>query len=132
MTQSGNQRPANVEVDRKAITSMLMKLFDLWELTTEEQLVAMGLTLTDLHKLDQYREGEPITASDDSMKRAGHLLGIHRSLRLLFPHDRAAVYRWIKTPNSDFENLSPVAVIGKQGIVGLQRVTVYLARACSK
>lgn len=38
--------------------------------------------------LGRYRRGEPISGSRDTLKRAGHLLGIHENLQLLFSWGR--------------------------------------------
>lgn len=120
---------ATGNVDRRAISSMLMKLFDCWKLTTEEQLDALGFSTTNRAILTKYRRGEPISSSRDTMERAGHLLGIHKNLRLLFPHNRDLGYAWMKTRNKAFENRMPIEVIREYGFAGLLMVLAYLDRA---
>lgn len=120
---------ANQEVDRKAIASMLMSLFDHWKLTTEEQLDALGFATSNRAVLGKYRRGEPISASRDTLERAGHLLGIHKNLRLLFPHNRELAYAWMKTRNRAFDNRTPIEVIREYGFAGLLMVLAYLDRA---
>ena len=116
-------------IDRKAIAGMLMKLFDHWKLSTEEQLDALGFSVTNRAALARYRRGEPISGSRDTLERAGHLLGIHKNLRLLFPADRDLAYAWIKTRNQAFDNRSPIEVIREFGFAGLLMVLAYLDRA---
>jgi hypothetical protein len=116
-------------IDRKAIAGMLMKLFDHWKLSTEEQLDALGFSVTNRAALARYRRGEPISGSRDTLERAGHLLGIHKNLRLLFPLDRDLAYAWIKTRNRAFDNRSPIEVIREFGFAGLLMVLAYLDRA---
>lgn len=116
-------------IDRKAIAGMLMKLFDHWKLSTEEQLDALGFSVTNRAALARYRRGEPISGSRDTLERAGHLLGIHKNLRLLFPADRDLAYAWIKTRNRAFDNRSPIEVIREFGFAGLLMVLAYLDRA---
>lgn len=115
--------------DRKAISSMLMRLFDHWQLSTEEQLDALGFSTTNRAVLARYRRGEPIAASRDTLERAGHLLGIHKNTRLLFPHDRELAYAWIKTRNRAFDNRTPIDIIREYGFAGLLMVLAYLDRA---
>ena len=117
------------EVDRKAIAGMLMKLFDHWKLGTEEQLDVLGFSPTNRAVLTKYRRGEPISSSRDTLERAGHLLGIHKNLRLLFPHNRDLAYAWMMTRNRAFDNLTPTEVIRKFGFAGLLMVLAYLDRA---
>ena len=54
------------------------------------------------------------------------LLGIHKSLRLLFPHNRQLAYDWMTQANRAFGGLSPVSVAEKYGIMGLHQVRSYL------
>jgi hypothetical protein len=117
------------EVDRKAIAGMLMRLFDHWNLSTEEQLDVLGFAPTNRAVLTKYRRGEPISGSRDTMERAGHLLGIHKNLRLLFPRNRDLAYAWMKTRNKAFENRTPTEVIRQYGFAGLLMVLAYLDRA---
>jgi hypothetical protein len=117
------------DIDRKAVAGMLMALFDHWDLTTEEQLDALGFSTKNRALLARYRRGESIAASRDTMERAGHLLGIHKNLRLLFPHNRELAYAWMKTRNRAFENRTPVEVIREFGFAGLLMVLAYLDRA---
>ena len=63
--------------------------------------------------------------NQDLLERAGHLLGIHKSLRILYPHNRDLAYRWITTPNRRFGNRAPIEVM-KEGFLGLVAVRRYL------
>ncbi len=116
-------------IDRKAIAGMLMKLFDHWKLSTEEQLDALGFSVTHRAALARYRRGEPISGSRDTLERAGHLLGIHKNLRLLFPLDRDLAYGWMTTRYRAFGERSPIEVIREFGFAGLLMVLAYLDRA---
>ena len=79
--------------------------------------------------LTRYRKGAPIGASLDQCERVGHLLGIHRNLRLPFPQNRDLAYRWMSTRNKAFGNLAPVDVVKEWGFAGLLMVRGYLDRA---
>lgn len=116
-------------VDRGTIAGMLMQLFDHWKLSTEEQLDALGFSKTNRALLSKYRRGEPISASRDTLERAGHLLGMHKNLRLLFPHNRDLAYAWMKTRNRAFENRTPIEVVREYGFAGMLMVRAYLDRA---
>ncbi len=115
--------------DRGALAKMLLTLFDHWNLTTEDQALLLGLASTNRAALSRYRKGEPIGASRDQYDRVGHLLAIHKNLRLLFPKNRELAYRWISTRNKAFDNLTPVEVIKEWGFAGLLMVRSYLDHA---
>ncbi len=99
--------------DRGALARMVMKLLEHWQLSTEDQAALLGLA----------------ASNRDQLERVGHLLGIHKSLRLLFPQNPDLAYRWMSTRNRAFDNRSPVEVIKEQGFAGLLIVRGYLDRA---
>jgi hypothetical protein len=115
--------------DRGALARMVMTLFDHWKLSTEDQAALLGLAASNRAALARYRKGEPIGTSRDQYERVGHLLGIHKNLRLLFPQNRDLAYRWMSTRNKAFENLTPVEVVKEWGFAGLLMVRAYLDRA---
>jgi len=108
---------------------MTMKLFDHWGLSTEDQAALLGLAANNRAALSRYRKGEPIGSTRDQYERVGHLLGIHKNLRLLFPQNTDLAYRWMSAGNKAFDNLSPVDVIKEYGFAGLLMVRSYLDRA---
>ncbi|MES2663110.1 MAG: MbcA/ParS/Xre antitoxin family protein [Pseudomonadota bacterium] len=115
-------------LDRGKITKMIMKLFDHWQLNTIEQLSLLGLSTENRAALSKYRAGNPLVNDRDKLERAGILLGIHKALRLLFPHHRELSYRWMKQPNRAFEGFTPVEIIEQKGMLGMYLVRSYLDR----
>jgi uncharacterized protein (DUF2384 family) len=115
--------------DRGALARMVMNLLDHWNLGTEDQAALLGIASSNRAALTRYRKGEPIGTSRDQYERVGHLLGIHKNLRLLFPQNRELAYRWMSTRNKAFDNLTPVEVIREWGFAGLLMVRSYLDRA---
>ncbi|EQD25597.1 MAG: hypothetical protein D084_Lepto4C00066G0002 [Leptospirillum sp. Group IV 'UBA BS'] len=116
------------EINRGAIAKMLMQLFDHWAVSTSDQLGMLGLSTDNRAALSRYRNGEPIASNRDSIERAGHLLAIHKNLRLLFPHNRDLAYQWMSARNKAFEEKTPVEVICEFGFAGLLMVRSYLDR----
>lgn len=111
---------------RTALAKMVMSLFDHWKLPTSDQAALLGLSASSRSSLMRYRRGEPLADNRDLIDRAGHLLGMHRALRILFPYNRDLVYRWPTTPNHRFGGRSPVAVIRQDGFLGLLLVRRFL------
>ncbi len=125
--QSKNYAPA--PEDRGALAKMVMALLDHWKLTTDDQASMLGLAAGNRATLTRYRKGEGIGASRDQYERVGHLLGIHKNLRMLFPQNRDLAYKWMTARNKAFDNLAPVDVVREYGFVGLLMVRAYLDRA---
>jgi hypothetical protein len=108
---------------------MVMTLLDHWQLSTEDQAALLGIASSNRAALSNYRSGKPIGTSRDQYERVGHLLGIHKNLRLLFPQNRDLAYQWMSTRNKAFDNLTPVEVVKEWGFAGLLMVRGYLDRA---
>ncbi|MGL6112371.1 MAG: MbcA/ParS/Xre antitoxin family protein [Rubrivivax sp.] len=123
------EREVSATRDRGALAKMVMTLLDHWKLSTEDQAALLGIAAGNRAALTRYRKGEPIGTSRDQYERVGHLLGIHKNLRLLFPQNRDLAYRWMTTRNKAFDNLTPVEIVKEWGFAGLLMVRGYLDRA---
>jgi len=110
---------------RSRLAAMVTRLLEHWDLTATEQAEVLGLSAGSRSTLSRYRSGEPLASNRDLRDRAGHLLGIHKSLRLLFPHDRDLAYRWMTQPNRRLGE-RPVDLILEHGFEGLLAVRRYL------
>jgi hypothetical protein len=110
---------------RSRLAAMVARLLEHWGLSAVEQAEVLGLSAGSRSTLGRYRGGEPLADNRDLLDRAGHLLGIHKSLRLLFPHDRDLAYRWMTQPNLRL-GARPVDVIRERGFEGLLAVRRYL------
>ncbi|MBI1395044.1 MAG: DUF2384 domain-containing protein [Betaproteobacteria bacterium] len=119
-THSLRSRDARVSLAR-----MITRLFDHWQITAAEQAALLGLSPDNRSTLARYRRGEPLADSRDLLDRAGHLLGIHKALRILFPQDRDLAYRWISTPNR-LLGARPVDIVIERGFEGLLALRRYL------
>ena len=110
---------------RTELARMVVRLLDLWKLSATEQAQLLGLSAQSRSTLARYRRGEPFADSADLLARAGHLLGIHKALRILFPHDRDLAYRWVTTLNRRF-GATPLDVMKQHGYEGILAVRRYL------
>lgn len=110
---------------RVRLARMVTTLFQHWGLPTAEQSALLGMSTSHRATLARYRRGEPLADSRDLLDRVGHLLGIHKSLRILFPHDIDLAYRWMTTPNR-LLGTRPVDVAIERGFEGLLALRRYL------
>ena len=111
---------------RERLAKMVVSLLDHWNLTPNDQAVLLGLSTQSRSTIARYRRGEPLADSADLLARAGHLLGIHKALRILFPHDRDLAYRWVSTPNRRFGDAPPLEIMKRHGYEGILAVRRYL------
>ena len=110
---------------RSRLARMITRLFEHWNLTTAEQAAALGISSGSRSTLVRYRAGEPLAEDRDLLDRVSHLLGIHKSLRILFPHDRDLAYRWMTVHNRRL-GARPIDVIVRYGFEGLLALRRYL------
>ena len=111
---------------RERLARMVVSLLDHWNLTPNDAAVLLGLSTQSRSTIARYRRGEPLADSADLLARAGHLLGIHKALRILFPHDRDLAYAWVTTPNRRFGDVAPLEVMKRHGYEGILAVRRYL------
>jgi len=110
---------------RERLAKMVVSLLDHWQLPLNDQATLLGLSTQSRSTIARYRRGEPFADSADLLARAGHLLGIHKALRILFPHDRDLAYRWVSAPNRRF-GTTPLNVMKRHGYEGILAVRRYL------
>lgn len=111
---------------RERLARMVVQLLEHWRLSAVDQATLLGLSANSRSTVARYRRGEPLADSPDLLARAGHLLGIHKALRILFPHDLDLVYRWVSAPNRRFGGEAPLAVMRRHGYEGILAVRRYL------
>ena len=111
---------------RERLARLLVALFERWALSAADQAALLGLSAQSRSTLARYRRGEPLADNADLLARAGHQLGIHKALRIVFPHDRDLAYRWISAPNRRFGGATPLELMKRHGYEGILAVRRYL------
>ena len=112
-----------------SVTKMVTQLFEHWNISDKEQCELLGdVSKAQLHK---FKNGQSHIKGRDAIERVANLLGIHKSLRLLFPHpsNRKLVYCWIKSRNERLQGLTPLQIMldkGYRGIEQIRLLTDYL------
>ncbi len=110
---------------RKALTKMVLKLFDYWSLDSQDQLKLLGYKSASKATLERLRSGVPIPPGKDKLTRIGKLLSIHNSLCIIIPQDLDSCYSWVKRPNRAFGDKTPLEIM-VAGMEGLDSVCRYL------
>jgi hypothetical protein len=115
----------HARANRERLARIVVQLLDRWQLSAVDQATLLGLSGNSRSTVARYRRGEPLADSPDLLARAGHLLGIHKALRLIFPHDLQLAYRWVSAPNKRF-GAPPLEVMKRHGYEGILAVRRYL------
>jgi hypothetical protein len=111
---------------RERLAKLVVSLLDRWQLPPNDQAALLGLSAQSRSTVARYRRGEPLADSADLLARAGHLLGIHKALRIVFPHDLDLAYRWVSAPNRRFAGVAPLDIMKRHGYEGILAVRRYL------
>ena len=114
--------------ERVVLARAVTKLFELWQLGSADQLMLLGLNESNRIALQRYAKGEALAANRDLLERVGHLLGIHKALKLLYPQNGEIVGGWMTSPNASFGGAIPVDVVRRFGFAGLLMVRGTLDR----
>ncbi|MBZ9959300.1 MbcA/ParS/Xre antitoxin family protein [Mesorhizobium sp. BR1-1-14] len=92
-----------------------------WHLSTEEQIVLLGSPGRSTFFKWKKEGGTPPT---DTRERVSHMLGIWKSLRILFTQDERGE-AWVRAKNRYFDGASALDVM-LEGMSGIIRVRRYL------
>ncbi len=106
-----------------AMQRAVINLFERWKLTeTEAATLLGGVNPRTYHR---WKKGEYGRTSVDLNARLSNLMGIHKSLRLLFK-DPLRAYEWVRKPNATFAGHSALDVMLKGEFTDLLRIRHYL------
>ena len=92
-----------------------------WQLTVVEQRALLGWPAASTYH--KYKSGDLGALSFDTLTRLSLILGIYKSLQLLYPEPRFAD-GWIRMPNTNllFGGTPPLTLMIDGGIDGLYKV----------
>lgn len=110
---------------RKQMSGPAIRTFfrvsDAWELSNEEQRGLLGWPPEST--FFKYKSGQIGTLSYDMLMRISLVLGIYKSLHILYP-DPTLADRWVKLPNSNplFGGSPALVLMADAGMDGLYQV----------
>lgn len=109
--------------EAQAMQRAIIKLFELWKLTESEAAILLGgVNPRTYHR---WKKGEYGRTSVDLNARLSNLMGIHKSLRLLFK-DAQRSYDWLRKPNTIFAGESALQIMLNGEFTDLLRIRHYL------
>lgn len=111
---------------RARLAKMCVRLLELWGLDRRQQAVMLGLSPRTRSTLRRLGRGEPLPDQRDILDRAGHLMGITKSLELLFPQNPELIEAWATTRDRALGGRTPYEVVEQEGLTGLRDLRAYL------
>jgi len=110
----------------EAMARAAVNLFRHWGITDAEACVVLGGVSKRTYA--RWKDGEIGRLTIDQKTRLSILMGIHKSLRILFT-EKARVYEWVKKPNKAFGGRSALDIMLGGYLTDLFRVRHYLDAA---
>lgn len=90
-------------------------------LVQREQALLLGIK-ENPQRLNALKKDRLIPDDPDNILRVGHLVGIHKNLRVLFPQNRDVAYAWLKTKRNLFQGQSAMDYIAEDPMNSLPRL----------
>jgi hypothetical protein len=116
-------QPAPLTEEEGAATfRAALNLFRLWELTDEQAATLLDLPLRTYRR---WKGGELGRIGRDGKARLSNLMGIHKTLRIIFREPQRG-YGWIRTANTAFAGRSALDIMLGGELTDLMRVRRYL------
>lgn len=126
LVSAGNKNtnhPEITQAEAQAMQRAIINLFERWKLTENEAAILLGgINPRTFHR---WKKGEYGRTSVDLNARMSNIMGIHKSLRLLFK-DALRGYEWIRKPNTIFGGRSALDILLNGAFTDLMRVRHYL------
>ena len=110
----------------RALLPAIFNIFSEWHLKGAQQMVLLGLgNEKTFYNWKSHPEKAKLTR--DLLERASYILGIYKSLQVLFP-DQALANRWLSTPNDNplFNGTAPLDRLLAGQVVDLAVVRYFL------
>lgn len=114
------------KTDRVAL-SVFFKIATTWGLSAEEQRVLLGCPT--LCELERWRVGHTSSFSVDSLKRVSYVVGIYKSLGMIFPNRKQAD-SWLSRSNASFGGSTAIEFM-LVGSKNMKEVLFYLRSQAS-
>lgn len=92
-----------------------------YNLTQKEAATLLGIK-ENRTRLRQLKDRNEIPDDPDKELRVSHMIGIHKNLRVLFPHNREVVYSWFKTKRDILGGKSAMEYISEDPLQSLPRI----------
>lgn len=120
--------PAFAEIGEDETSAMLCAFFNLAKhctLSDQHGRILLGSPAARTYVRWKAGQAEPSRISRDTRERLSILMGIHKSLRYLFP-DPSRGYAWLRKPNQTFGGASALDRLLAGSISDLAAVRAYL------
>lgn len=119
---SSTEKPSDGPVESDAALEVFLKVAELWDLSTEEQMILLGSPGRSTFFKWKKSGGR---LPHDTIERISHILSIFKALEILLPSPPAAD-SWIGRPNDRLGGVSPLKVMLGGHVADIIRVREFV------
>lgn len=116
---------SNVKFNEAQIQSLSKAFWVLclkYEFTHDDICMILGKNL-NTNDIQSFRDRSILPSNDsDIIMRVTHMLGIHWSLGIIYPHNPSLIYSWMKTKSPEFHGKSPLEIIKDSGYQSMRAI----------
>ena len=126
MKKLGKEK-VNKIAEEEVLGKAFWSLVNHYGFTREQQSILLGLPNYRQRLIKLERE-QVIPKDVDKKNRVGLLLGIHKHLRIMYPHNREIVYHWMRYPQEILGGLIPIEFIAEDPMHSYERLAFVRRR----
>ena len=115
--------PEISDAEGEAMARAVVKLFDKWDITDAQASVLLGGL--SARTWARWKTGAIGRVPRDLKSRLSNLMGIHKTLRIIFT-DTERAYGWVKRPNDAFGETPALEIMLGGELTDIMRVRRYL------
>lgn len=118
--------PEPSEQDRRTLAKAIFRLFDVWQVSSTDQLGLLGLAPEQADALVTMRRTGLLLASAPLAERTRALLRIYRYVAMLYPEHPELARKWMQTGHVRLDGETPLQRMLNRGDAGIRFVTTIL------
>lgn len=100
-------KPEVNDQQAQSLGEAFWNLVNHYKFSRKQQAFLLGIK-ENRQRLGELETKSLIPVDPDKFRRVGHLLGIHKNLRILYPHNQKTVYEWMQRPREKFGGMSAI------------------------
>lgn len=104
--------------EQAVLAKAFWQLVKKYELSHDEVTILFGRNF-DPKTLSKHRQSNSLPDGHDILCRVIHVLGIHNSLRMIYPHNPSLVYSWMRHKDNMLKGFSPIELVRSSGVKSL-------------
>lgn len=119
--ETAKKKPSQADI-HEALGRAFWNIAEKYGFSQKEIATLLAINENNRQRIKKLKMDRAIPNDPDKALRVSHLVGIHKNLRVLFPHNREIVYSWLKTKRDILDGKSAMEYIAEDPLQSLPRI----------